>query len=266
MVEDDPGLPGPILTAAPTKIGWNVAPGSGPVTAELELTNVGGGAFAWVAVSDVPWLTLDAAAGLAVPAALRLTGDPSRVPDGTALRATVTLQALGLDGKPFQTVQVPVRLVVGTIWTREGPAPPTTTTTTLPAACDPPDCDDGDACTTDTCVDGTRCEHVPIAGYPGARYLCAGVPKACLNEKPPRAVLRRFEKGCDLFERAEAKSKPKRQRALLTQAAKEFGGTGKLAARAAAKRKPKLTAGCNAAFQALFADLRARADGVKPGR
>ena len=44
--------------------------------------------------------------------------------------------------------------------------PSTTTSTTLPtAACDPPDCQDGDACTDDLCDLERGCVHAPRAGF-----------------------------------------------------------------------------------------------------
>jgi hypothetical protein len=266
VVGDDPGLPGPILSAAPMPVGWSVPVGSGPVTADIDITNVGGGTVTWTAADDAPWLALGAAAG-AVPATLQLTADPSGVPDGTSLRATLTLQALDPDGQPVETLEVPVRLTVGNIWDREGPAPSTTTTTTTlpPAACSPPDCDDGDACTRDTCVDGMRCANDPIGGFEGAKCVCsAPLPEVCADEKVPKGVRAKLAKACKLIGRAADQEKVKRRRSLLKRASKALKGATRRAAKAGKGKKPRLTAECVETLEALFGDLRARTGALRP--
>ncbi len=40
-----------------------------------------------------------------------------------------------------------------------------TTTTTTPTVCNPPDCDDGDACTDDHCDPSSGCVHVARTGF-----------------------------------------------------------------------------------------------------
>jgi hypothetical protein len=47
------------------------------------------------------------------------------------------------------------------------PPVPTTTTTIPPGACEPPDCNDNDLCTTDTCDTGLGCVHEPRDGFEG---------------------------------------------------------------------------------------------------
>ena len=84
-------------------------------------------------------------------------------------------------------------------------ATPSTTTTTLPVACNPGDaCDDGDPCTADACTAGV-CTHTTVTGV--AAVSC-GIPPTglhppvCMNEAPPKRAEKAFGKATTSLERA----------------------------------------------------------------
>jgi hypothetical protein len=114
-VDDDVRAPGPTLSVAPAQVSWHIPPGaSGPQTAQLAVSNPGGGTLSWTTSSDASWLTLDVGSGTG-PATLTLSADPSGMAEGTTAHATVTLTRVGLDGQAAQTLAVPVSLSVGNI-------------------------------------------------------------------------------------------------------------------------------------------------------
>src|SRR5207247_2126149 len=52
-------------------------------------------------------------------------------------------------------------------------------------------CDDGDACTIDACDPTAGCTATPIAGYPGVACVCGrDLAGTCGGTAPPRAVRR----------------------------------------------------------------------------
>ncbi len=109
-----PAMPGPILTAGPSSIAWQVATGETALqTRALEIGNSGSGTAQFTAQisgqGNTNWLTLSSSSGVA-PASLTLSASPTGLAGGTRRRAIVTLTAVGL---PDQVIRVPVQLAVG---------------------------------------------------------------------------------------------------------------------------------------------------------
>jgi hypothetical protein len=117
IVNDDLDYPGPLLGVGPDQISWQVAAGTTALQqSTLTISNIGGGSLNWTADEDASWLTLDANSG-GTPGTLTLTADPTQVPEGVPMNATLTIS-----GDNGQTVQLPVSLLVGItpVW---GPNP-----------------------------------------------------------------------------------------------------------------------------------------------
>ena len=84
-------------------------------------------------------------------------------------------------------------------------------------------CDDGDACTIDACDPTAGCTATPIAGYPGVACVCGrDLAGTCGGTAPPRAVRRLFAHACSLVSRAAGKTNPARARALVRRALAAF--------------------------------------------
>jgi hypothetical protein len=114
-VDDDVRAPGPTLSVAPAQVSWHIPPGaSAPQTAQLAVSNAGGGMLSWTASSDASWLTLDVGSGTG-PATLTLSADPSGAAEGTTAHATVTLTRVGPAGQAAETLTVPVSMSVGNV-------------------------------------------------------------------------------------------------------------------------------------------------------
>lgn len=111
VVEDDLEPAGPTLSAAPTQIHWQVAPGSGQRTAQLVISNIGSGSLSWTASENASWLSLSASSGN-TPAVLTLTANPAGLAPGSAQSTMLTISATP-SGGPTQTIQIPVGLSVG---------------------------------------------------------------------------------------------------------------------------------------------------------
>ena len=120
IVDADPIMLGPTLTAGPGQIGWHVVEGALQLqTAELDIGNRGSGDLQFAISSGASWLTLSPTSGIA-PATIMLTANPAGFAEGVSVDTTVTITATGLPG---QTITVPVRLGVGNTFV-VGNAPP----------------------------------------------------------------------------------------------------------------------------------------------
>jgi Viral BACON domain len=109
-VGDDLSDPGPILSASAAALAFSVAPGTTAAqTAQLQISNAGGGGLSWAISSDAPWLQVSAASGDA-PATLTVSADPSGFAEGQVARATLTISSATGGVQPLS---VPVTLTVG---------------------------------------------------------------------------------------------------------------------------------------------------------
>lgn len=243
IVGDQGTLPGPVLSVAPTQIAWHVAAGSGPVTADVELTNIGDGVLTWTAGEDAPWLTLSIGAGT-VPGTLTLTADPTGIPDATSRATTITVNGLDEGGATLGTIMVPVALAVGNVWASE--------------VCAPEGCADDDPCTRDSCEAGYGCAHALEAGIGSVTCACGTVPPACAGVTLPKNVTKSFARACRRLDDVSG-AKPRRASALLKKAGKGFRHAGRQAMRAGRGRRPKLEGDCATALAGLFGQLRQRA-------
>jgi hypothetical protein len=116
---------GPTLAAAPDALHWNLPVGAAEAqTAQIALSNVGGGDLTWTAAGDAVWLALDVPQG-SVPAMLAVSANPAGLPAGLH-KATLTLTALDGQGQPLQQITVPVSLKLGGsgYTPEEGPSTP----------------------------------------------------------------------------------------------------------------------------------------------
>ncbi|HWC72884.1 MAG TPA: BACON domain-containing carbohydrate-binding protein, partial [Gemmatimonadales bacterium] len=96
------------LTVSPAAISDAVPPGDDQKRMHpLVITNGGGGAFAWTASDDAPWITLSATFGTGNDT-ITVTVDPNGQPAGTHT-GHVTVTAPGANGSP---VTVPVTLTI----------------------------------------------------------------------------------------------------------------------------------------------------------
>src|SRR5262249_1427209 len=122
IVDDELDLPGPILSAGPTQVGWHIGIGStARPTAQINISNSGGGSLRWTASSDATWLKLSAASGQA-PATLTLSADPTGLAPGSTRTARLTLTAPSGGGQPAQTLIIAVSLSSGNVLANPGSA------------------------------------------------------------------------------------------------------------------------------------------------
>jgi len=120
IVDDDLTLPGPTLTAGPSKIGWHVGAGSiGSVTAQIGISNAGSGILNWTASEGAPWLTLSATSGSA-PDLITVTAVVTGIAGGTTLAENIVIS-----GPAGQSVTIPITLSVGDTYSEPvGPGSP----------------------------------------------------------------------------------------------------------------------------------------------
>ena len=122
------------------------------------------------------------------------------------------------------------------------------------------DCDDGDACTLDTCGATQTCASVPMTlEAAGAGFLGALETPACEGETPPAAIARGFEKATALLGRAVESPKASR---LLRRAAKRLRRTDTKIAKASGRR---LSPACGSALAAIVEAARTRVDCLRNG-
>jgi Viral BACON domain len=122
IVTDELDLPGPILSAGPMQVGWHIGLSStARPTAQLHISNSGGGSLRWSASSDATWLRLSAASGQA-PATLTLSAETTDLAPGSTRTAHLTLTAPSGSGRPAQTLIITVSLAAGNVLANPGPA------------------------------------------------------------------------------------------------------------------------------------------------
>jgi hypothetical protein len=99
-----------------------------------------------------------------------------------------------------------------------------------PEPCVPADCDDGDACTTDACVQGI-CRHIPEPGLDGVRCrldalgaLVVGAPDAEISPRARAHLLARLSRVRTLVAAAET-ARPRRRNRDLRRARRRMAAT-----------------------------------------
>jgi hypothetical protein len=115
VVGDQLALPGPRLSASPSPIGWQVAGDATALqTANLNVSNVGGGSLSFTATSTQPWLKLNGSAAVSstAPVTLAVTADPSALPDTKLSSAAIQLTNASDAG---DVLLVPVSLAKGDV-------------------------------------------------------------------------------------------------------------------------------------------------------
>lgn len=115
IVDYDLRLPGPYLSVGPDQVNGHLAPGASvPQSAEVSVSNAGGGSLSWAASSDQPWLSLSAASGT-TPMTLTVTANVSGFSAGNVYTATVTVTGDPGGGQSVQTVALPVQVAIGNV-------------------------------------------------------------------------------------------------------------------------------------------------------
>jgi cysteine-rich repeat protein len=119
----------------------------------------------------------------------------------------------------------------------------------------PASCDDGNACTADSCEPTVGCTHTPAEGFAALTCRCDGGLSApsCDAQLVPPGVGRKFARACLLIERA-GRAKRTKARKLLAKAAKGLKVAGNLANRA--KKHRTISAACGTALSRNISDLR----------
>ncbi len=120
------------------------------------------------------------------------------------------------------------------------------------------DCDDGDPCTTDTCVGGD-CHHTDLTGVPGARCVCErAAVAACRTDTVPTKIAKKAAAACTTLDHAAKATKPKARTKLLKKAVRAWKALAKLVGKPAAARR--LSAQCVAGLKTAYGDAAGRAD------
>ncbi len=119
---------------------------------------------------------------------------------------------------------------------------------TITLLCLPNQCDDGEACTVDTCTP-TACHHEPASGLEAVCSACRGGlgSHACASQPVPTAVGHQFAVACTLRDHAGT-GQAKAAQKLLKRAKGNVKRASALARRAAKKHKGAISADCVAAI------------------
>jgi hypothetical protein len=141
---------------------------------------------------------------------------------------------------------------------------PTTTTTSTQPPCLLGGCDDGDACTTDTCNSLVGCVATPLPGLAGVACRLDGLPAAgaCsgpeIDAKFATFVRKRVERGLRAVAEAVEATKERKVRRQLRKIARELK---KIARRVAkCERKERITPECAATVRALLCRIVSETD------
>src|SRR5262249_9292109 len=118
----------------------------------------------------------------------------------------------------------------------------------------PPVCDDGDACTADTCAPDVGCQSTPLQGLASICCILESDLPECPGVQLPRAVERRFARARRLVDCDGAPRGRKKQRAQLRKAERAL----KRAKNAADRATASLPTGCGSALADRLGDARAR--------
>jgi hypothetical protein len=117
-------------------------------------------------------------------------------------------------------------------------------------------CDDGDACTVDSCDPATGCVGAPRTGFDALACVCERAePPSCAGQSIPKSVAKKQTRGCKAVGLAATASGGKRTR-LIGKAAKQFQQAAKQATKAAGHG---ISAECGGALAVRFSDDRSRA-------
>jgi hypothetical protein len=123
-----------------------------------------------------------------------------------------------------------------------------------------PTCDDGDACTADTCEQGRGCVHTPLDGADGLACLCAaGLAPAACTDLPP-SIAARLDRVCRMASRATGAS-PRRVRALARRLVVLLRRTTRVVS--LAQSRGVIEPACSTPLVARLADTRARAAALR---
>ena len=169
--------------------------------------------------------------------------------DGSACSQTDTCQAgLCLGGDPVVcTAQDACHLA--------GFCDPATGTCSNPTIAP---CDDGDACTADSCDPAAGCVFQPVTGLEAA--TCLMVPQAFCQPIPP-AVAKWIARAQHWIARAQANGDPLDSRPYLERAARAFKKAGKKTVRLANKRR--LSPACAQALGLNLFEARSRIEQLR---
>ena len=141
----------------------------------------------------------------------------------------------------------------------------TTTTSTVPLCPGgDADCDDGDACTLDTCTGAAGCRHDPV-GVDAVRDAIDRAPAvdACTGEPLPSVVSALVERARTLIDRAAAETNPARAPRLVRAAIGGLKRSGRRAAAAGARGR--ISGACAGGVGATLGTAAARAACLLPG-
>jgi Subtilase family/Dictyostelium (slime mold) repeat len=123
-----------------------------------------------------------------------------------------------------------------------------------------PACDDGDACTTDTCEPGRGCVHTALEGAEALTCICdAGLTPAECNDLP-RSLAARLRRVCRVANRATGAS-ARRVRAVARRLVVLLDHTAR--AVTAAESHGAIDDACSTALGARLDDTRARAAALR---
>jgi hypothetical protein len=119
-VSDDLELPGPILTAGPGMVGWQVPTGATAQQYEqVKIANAGSGSLTWTASEDASWLSLGKTGGTIAEgdeaASLVLIASPAGLASGRSYSTDLILTKPATSDSPEQTLTIPVTLSIGAV-------------------------------------------------------------------------------------------------------------------------------------------------------
>ncbi len=180
-----------------------------------------------------------------------VTSTSSSTVFGATTSTTSTRPTTSSSTRPTSTTVTPTSSSTSTTAT----AP----TTTLPTACTPVDCDDGDTCTLDACVDG-ECTHTPLEDIDAVTCRLddmvsdvSATPVGRTTVTIRERLLARLSATRRVVERARPIGR--HRSALLVRADRRFKGLAQFTARAVALGRIDLDLG--ATLTALIEDARA---------
>ena len=131
--------------------------------------------------------------------------------------------------------------------------------TTGRCAAAPVDCTGGNPCVQGSCTEAAGCTTTTLTG--DGAILCAYrrtvPPPACVVDRVPAVVRRRFRRAEHLAARALAQDRP----ALLAAAGRQLDRAVRVVERAESRRHRPLSAGCAATLTAIIGDARTRVSG-----
>jgi hypothetical protein len=122
--------------------------------------------------------------------------------------------------------------------------------------CVPGACDDGDACTTDTCDPLVGCVATPVGGLPGAACLLGQLtdPDVCgadpIDAKLAKFVNKRVTRALRAIDKASEVSTARKVLKQLRKVGRELKKIARRVARF--ERKERITPECAAAFRDLL--------------